>query len=79
MPRVFEGNLLHRRSLCRHHATLLPQEAGGGGAVLRDDKENGGGVYFKITVLALTAIGHLRVPPGLCFQTRLSAQPLIWK
>ena len=31
MPRVFEGNLLHRRSLCRHHATLLPQEAGGGG------------------------------------------------
>ena len=24
-------------------------------------------------------IGHLRVPPGLCIKTRLSAQPLIWK
>ena len=24
-------------------------------------------------------IGHFRVPPGLCFKTRLSAQPLIWK
>ena len=25
------------------------------------------------------SIGHFRVPPGLCFKTRLSAQPLIWK
>ena len=25
------------------------------------------------------AIGHFRVPPGLCIKTRLSAQPLIWK
>ena len=24
-------------------------------------------------------IGHFRVPPGLCFKTRLGAQPLIWK
>ena len=24
-------------------------------------------------------IGHLRVPPGLCFKTRVGAQPLIWK
>ena len=26
-----------------------------------------------------TIIGHFRVPPGLCFKTRLSAQPLTWK
>ena len=24
-------------------------------------------------------LGHFRVPPGLCFKTRLGAQPLIWK
>ena len=24
-------------------------------------------------------IGHFRVPPGLCFRTRVGAQPLIWK
>ena len=23
--------------------------------------------------------GHFRVPPGLCFKTRVDAQPLIWK
>ena len=28
---------------------------------------------------ALNAIGHFRVPPGLCIKTRLSAQPLICK
>lgn len=43
MPCVFEDNL-HSRSLCRHHATLLPQEARGEGGVrgaaLRDDTEN---------------------------------------
>ena len=26
-----------------------------------------------------SAIGHFRVPPGLCFKTRVGAQPLIWK
>ena len=25
------------------------------------------------------AIGHFRVPPGLCFITRVGAQPFIWK
>jgi len=25
------------------------------------------------------AMGHFRVPPGLCIKTRLSVQPLIWK
>ena len=24
-------------------------------------------------------IGHFRVPPGLCFKTRVGAQSLIWK
>ena len=24
------------------------------------------------------AIGHFRVPPGLCFKTRVGAQPLIF-
>ena len=24
-------------------------------------------------------MGHFRVPPGLCFKTRVGAQPLIWK
>ena len=24
-------------------------------------------------------IGHFRVPPGLCFKTRVDARPLIWK
>ena len=27
----------------------------------------------------IVAIGHFRVPPGLCFKTRVGAQPLIWK
>ena len=26
-----------------------------------------------------TKIGHFRVSPGLCFKTRVGAQPLIWK
>ena len=25
------------------------------------------------------SMGHFRVPPGLCFKTRVGAQPLIWK
>ena len=25
------------------------------------------------------AIGHFRVPPGLCIKTRLGAQPFLWK
>ena len=25
------------------------------------------------------SVGHFRVPPDLCIETRLSAQPLIWK
>ena len=29
--------------------------------------------------LPLCPIGHFRVPPGLCFKTRVDAQPLIWK
>ena len=26
-----------------------------------------------------SAVGHFRVPPGLCMKTKLGAQPLIWK
>ena len=33
----------------------------------------------KAAVLGVNTISHFRVPPGLCFKTRLSAQPLIWK
>ena len=29
--------------------------------------------------IAFGIIGRLRVPPGLCFKTRVGAQPLIWK
>ena len=44
--------------------------------------------YKSITVTPTTktglykvqpVIGHFRVPPGLCFKTRVGAQPLIWK
>ena len=28
---------------------------------------------------SLAIIGHFRVPPGLCFKTRVGAQSLIWK
>ena len=31
------------------------------------------------TNLQRLVIGHFRVPPGLCFKTRVGAQPLIWK
>ena len=31
--------------------------------------------YFSSFVI----IGHFRVPSGLCFKTRVGAQPLIWK
>ena len=27
----------------------------------------------------LSSIGHFRVPPGLCFKTRVGAQAFIWK
>ena len=27
----------------------------------------------------MSTIGHFRVPPGLCFKTRVGAQPLMWK
>ena len=30
-------------------------------------------------MLLPTQIGHFRVPPGLCFKTRVGAQPLIWR
>ena len=30
-------------------------------------------------VLTWLLIGHFRVPPSLCFKTRVGAQPLIWK
>ena len=32
-------------------------------------------MLFFVSVI----IGHFRVPPGLCFKTRVSVQPLIWK
>ena len=35
--------------------------------------------YWSISVLEPFLIGHFRVPSGLCFKTRLGAQPLIWK
>ena len=38
-----------------------------------------GNTIFTFATEAGTAIGHFRVPPGLCIKTRLSAQPLIWK
>ena len=31
------------------------------------------------TLFQPLSIGHFRVPPGLCFKTRVGAQPLIWK
>ena len=31
------------------------------------------------STVTLNTIGHIRVPPGLCFKTRVGAQPLIWK
>ena len=30
-------------------------------------------------MILLKQMGHFRVPPGLCFKTRVGAQPLIWK
>ena len=42
--------------------------------------------FLKICILsryiysnAAVPIGHFRAPQGLCIETRLSAQPLIWK
>ena len=35
--------------------------------------------HSRRDVTCKPAIGHFRVPPGLCIKTRLSAQPLIWK
>ena len=31
------------------------------------------------STVTLNTIEHFRVPPGLCFKTRVGAQPLIWK
>ena len=30
-------------------------------------------------LIDVLGLGHFRVPQGLCFKKRLSAQPLIWK
>ena len=35
--------------------------------------------HFLNLLTILKRIGHFRVPPGLCFKTRVGAQPLIWK
>ena len=35
--------------------------------------------HWASCVPATLLIGHFRVPPGLCFKTRVGAQPLIWK
>ena len=32
-----------------------------------------------MTVAVVIATGHFRVPLGLCFKSRVGAQPLIWK
>ena len=34
---------------------------------------------YKLLKTAVLAIGHFRVPPRLCFKTRVGAQSLIWK
>ena len=34
---------------------------------------------LNINSLHFNSTGHFRVPPGLCFKTRVGAQPLIWK
>ena len=33
----------------------------------------------KWVIVDCKPIGHFRVPPGLCFKTKVGAQPLIWK
>ena len=33
----------------------------------------------KLLKKPLARLGHFRVPPFLCFKTRVGAQPLIWK
>ena len=35
--------------------------------------------YTYLANSVLYPIGHFRVPRGLCFKTRVGAQPLIWK
>ena len=35
--------------------------------------------YGRRNVMWKRSIGHFRVTPSLCFKTRLSAKPLIWK
>ena len=56
MRRLFEGSLLHTRSLCRSSHN----RGGEGSGALRENRVcsrlNEGGVYFEITVIALTTI-----------------------
>ena len=35
--------------------------------------------YYMLFIKVSGPIGHFQVPPGLCFKTRVGAQPLIWK
>ena len=35
--------------------------------------------FLSVNVSKKVLIGHFQVPPGLCFKTRVGAQPLIWK
>ena len=36
-------------------------------------------LFDPYEVEGLVSIGHFRVPPRLCFKTRVGAQSLIWK
>ena len=44
-----------------------------------DDVNWGNYLNGDMTVAVVIAIGHFRVPLGLCFKPRVGAQPLIWK
>ena len=49
-------------------------------AVLKkNDNNNNNKLYLRVYLRSIYVIGHFRVPPGLCFKTRVGAQPLIWK
>ena len=57
---------------------LLPEKKGYCKVTL-SQKDHQLGCNIQATINKLPLIGLFRVPPGLCFKTRVGAQPLIWK
>ena len=72
------GHISGRRVLSSLRFPCFPKKKGYCKVTL-SQKDHQLGCNIQATINKLPLIGLFRVPPGLCFKTRVGAQPLIWK